>query len=139
NGWGSPDRGLGPPRPPRRRRRLRPPLVGADRDPGQAARRLAGRRRGQVLRVAQAVRQAQRAQRPCPPRRVARGLGEAGDPRLPRRVPPGRLSAAGVNQAPSRTPARPPPQLPPRPPFYPAVPPGASPPSRATGPGGPSH
>ena len=98
-GLGNSDQGLGSPRRPRRHRRLRRTVVAVDRTPGPQVHRLARHRPEQVLRLAGTLRPGQRAQRRDPQRLVARALGEAGDPRLPRPVSPGGLSATGLHEA----------------------------------------
>ena len=67
--------------------------------PVQTVHRLARRRRQQVPRLEDTLRLGQRAQRPGPPRLVARAVGEDGHPRLPRRPSPGGLPAARLHDA----------------------------------------
>ena len=96
---GNSERKLGSPRHPRPSGRLRQPLDRADGTARQAALGLAGPARGQVLRLEEPLREGQRAQRPDPPRLVAGGLGEAGDPRLSPPAPRRRLPALDLHDA----------------------------------------
>ena len=84
-------------------RGFRPALVGEDGDQRWTVHGVARHRRQQILRLARAVRQCERAQRLGFPRFLAGGLGEAGHHRVSSREPPGGLPPADVHDARRRT------------------------------------
>lgn len=79
---GRTERPMGLPRDARPGDRFRPALERADRDPGRAVHPLAGYRREQVLRLAQALRQGERAQCLGSARPLAHAGGTGDDPAL---------------------------------------------------------
>src|SRR5438034_3157877 len=90
---------MGAPRYARPGDRLRTPLERADRDRGADVHSLAGPGLQQVLRLASALRPGERTQRLDPSRLLVGRGGEASDPRLPRPLSAGRLSAADLHDA----------------------------------------
>lgn len=99
---GSSDRPLGSPRHPRHDRRLRARVVRQDRDRRRPLRRVDRHGARQVLRLEEALRQGERAQRPRATRPLAPRRGEAQDHRLPRAIPSRGLPPADVHDDRSR-------------------------------------
>jgi transposase-like protein len=95
--WGALTGRWVPPRHARRGRRLCPRLVRQDRPAPRTLRRLDWHRSREVLRVAPAVRQGERAQRSRSPRPLAARGREESDHLVSREVPAGGVPAPGLH------------------------------------------